>query len=195
MHWKNINTTHLNNRLFTWTSEKAKALVSKYKEETKNLNPEITITTTSNYLNFCEYIQRELQKLGLQITINVIPPSTLKSAKANGKLDAFRASWVADYPDAQNYLSLYYSENFAPNGPNYTHYKNIQFDQWYKKSFLETNTQKRELLYTKMDSLVMLEAPVVPLYYDEVVRFTRKNIIGLGINPINLLDLKRVEKK
>lgn len=35
-----------------------------------------------------------------------MPASALKDAKANGKLDIFRASWVADYPDAENYLSL-----------------------------------------------------------------------------------------
>ena len=45
-----------------------------------------------------------------------------------------------------------------------------------------------------MDSLAMQKALMVPLYYDEVLRFTRKNISGLGINPINLLDLKRVKK-
>jgi peptide/nickel transport system substrate-binding protein len=106
----------------------------------------------------------------------------------------FRASWVADYPDAENYLSLYYSNNFAPNGPNYTHFKNELFDEWYQQAFTETNIVEREKLYTKMDSLVMREAPLVPLFYDEVVRFTRKNVEGLGINPINLLDLKYVRK-
>ena len=179
---------------FNFQPKKAKALIEQFKKETKNLNPEITITTTSNYLSFCEYIQRELQKTGLLVNVDVIPAATLKDAKANGKLDLFRASWVADYPDAENYLSLYYSKNFAPNGPNYTHFQNEQFDLWYEQAFTETNTKQREVLYSKMDSLVMQEAPVIPLFYDEVVRFTRKEVKGLGINPINLLELKRVTK-
>lgn len=179
---------------FNYQPEKAKNLVAQFKIQTGIESPEISITTTSNYLSFCEYIQKELQKTGLTVTIDVIPAATLKDAKANGKLDIFRASWVADYPDAENYLSLYYSKNFAPNGPNYTHFKNELFDTWFEQSFTETNTKKRELLYSKMDSLVMQKAPVVPLFYDEVVRFTRKNVDGLGINPINLLDLKRVKK-
>ncbi|PWK17894.1 ABC transporter substrate-binding protein [Xanthomarina spongicola] len=179
---------------FTYHPEKAKQLIEQFKTESGIQNPEITITTTSNYLSFCEYIQRELQKIGLQVNVDVIPAATLKDAKANGKLDMFRASWVADYPDAENYLSLYYSNNFAPNGPNYTHFKNNVFDEWYQQAFTETNTLQRESLYTKMDSLIMQEAPIVPLFYDEVVRFTRKNIEGLGINPINLLELKYVKK-
>lgn len=179
---------------YTFQPEKAKQLISQFKTETGIENPEITITTTSNYLSFCEYIQREIQKTGLQVNIDVIPAATLKDAKANGKLDMFRASWVTDYPDAENYLSLYFSKNFAPNGPNYTHFNHKQFDAWFEEAFIETNTEKREQLYAKMDSLVMQQAPVVVMFYDEVIRFTRKNVRGLGINPINLLELKKVKK-
>ncbi|MCB0444099.1 MAG: ABC transporter substrate-binding protein [Gelidibacter sp.] len=179
---------------FTYQPEKAKNLVTQFKKESGIQSPEITITTTSNYLSFCEYIQREIEKTGLNVKVDVIPAATLKDAKANGKLNIFRASWVADYPDAENYLSLYYSKNFAPNGPNYTHFKSELFDDLYQQAFKETNVDVREHLYTKMDSLVMQKAPIVPLFYDEVVRFTRKNVTGLGINPINLLDLKRVKK-
>lgn len=178
---------------YTYQPEKAKKLIKDYKEST-NKTPKITITTTSNYLNFCEYIQRELTKIGLTVAVDVLPASTLKEGKANGKLDVFRASWVADYPDAQNYLSLFYSENFAPNGPNYTHFSNATFDTWYKQAFTETNEVERIKLYTKMDSLVLKNTPIVPLYYDEVIRFSQKNVTGLGSNPTNLLELKYVDK-
>ncbi|WP_344713539.1 ABC transporter substrate-binding protein [Winogradskyella damuponensis] len=179
---------------FKYQPELAKQLVSEFKTETGIKNPEITLTTTSNYLSFCEFIQRELQKTGLIVNVDVIPPSSLKDAKANGQVDFFRASWIADYPDAENYLSLYYSKNFAPNGPNYTHFKNSKFDQMYEAAYLETNPDLRAKLYTKMDSLIMNSAPIVPLFYDEVVRFTRQNVNGLGINATNLLELKSVRK-
>ncbi|WP_400079663.1 ABC transporter substrate-binding protein [Winogradskyella sp. R77965] len=179
---------------YSYQPELAKQLVSEFKSETRIENPEITLTTTSNYLSFCEFIQRELQKTGLNVNVDVIPASSLKDAKANGQLDFFRASWVADYPDAENYLSLYYSKNFAPNGPNYTHYSNYEFDKIYEAAFLETDSDKRTKLYTKMDSIVMSSAPIVPMFYDEVVRFTRKSVKGLGINATNLLELKAVRK-
>ena len=178
---------------FTYNPEKAKQLVKNYKATT-NKQPEVTITTTGNYLIFCEYIQRELTKIGLTVNVDVIPASTLKEGKANGKLDLFRASWVADYPDAQNYLSLFYSENFAPNGPNYTHFYNATYDSLYTSSFLKSDIKQREQIYKTLDSIIIDHAPIVPLYYDEVIRFTRKNIKGLGSNPINLLQLKRVKK-
>lgn len=179
---------------FDFNPEKAKALVTEYKRLTNNPNPSLKLSTTENYLSFCEFIQRALLDIGLNISIDVMPASALKSAKANGKTAVFRASWVADYPDAQNYLSLFYSKNFAPNGPNYTHFKNEEFDRIYEGAMIETNDSLRIELYKKMDAIVMKEAPITVLFYDEVVRFTQKNVEGLGINPTNLLELKKVRK-
>ena len=45
-----------------------------------------------------------------------------------------------------------------------------------------------------MDALVLEKAPVVVLFYDEVIRFTLKNVKGLGINPVNLLEVKNIRK-
>lgn len=183
-----------NQKGYSYQPNKAKELVAQFKNETGNTEPEITITTNSNYLDLCEFIQRELQNIGLKTNVDVIPPSTLRQGKANGKLPIFRASWIADYPDAENYVSLFYSKNFTPNGPNYTHFKNDLFDTLYEQSISEVDNNKRYKLYQKMDSIIIAEAPIVPLYYDEVIRFSQKNVKGLGINPIDLLNLKRVFK-
>jgi peptide/nickel transport system substrate-binding protein len=179
---------------YTYQPNKAKQLIAQYKTENGDTNPEITIGTNSQYLDLCEYIQRELEKLGITVTIDVMPPSTLRQMKSSGELDIFRASWIADYPDAQNYLSLFYSPNFAPNGPNYMHFKNKTYDSLYVKSLSISNIDKRKLLYVKMDSIVVEEAPVVPLFYDMAVRFVNKKVSGLGINPQNFLVLKHVKK-
>ena len=179
---------------YTYQPEKARQLVEQYKEETGDLKPEIVIGTNSQYLDICEYIQRELEKIGISVTIDVVPPSTLRQMKSSGELDIFRASWVADYPDAENYLSLFYSPNFAPNGPNYMHYKNTTMDSLYEKSLSIIDIEERKLIYTKMDSIIVAEAPVVPLFYDMAIRFVSKKVSGLGINPQNFLFLKRVRK-
>ncbi|MDG1160916.1 MAG: ABC transporter substrate-binding protein, partial [Flavobacteriaceae bacterium] len=179
---------------YTYNPKIARELIKTYIDQTGNINPSITITTNSNYLDLCEFIQRELQNIGIQVRVDVIPPSSLRQGKATGKFSIFRASWIADYPDAENYLSLFYSKNFTPNGPNYTHFKNIDFDRLYEKAISIVNSSKRFKLYQKMDSILIDEAPVVPLYYDQVIRFSQKNIKGLGINPLDMLDLRTVFK-
>ena len=180
---------------YTYQPKKAKELLRSYSEETGDLNPSITISTNSQYLDLCEYIQRELEKLGLRVSLDVMPPSTLRQSKVQGKLNLFRGSWVADYPDAENYLFIFHSKNFSPDGPNYTHFSNPEFDQLYETAIKTTDRKIREELYHKMDRLLMQAAPVIPLYYDQVVRFTQKNIQHLGINPVNQLHLKQVRKQ
>ncbi len=179
---------------YSYDPEKARALINRYKQATGATTIQVTIGTNSQYLDLCEYIQGELEKLGISITIDVMPPATLRQLKSSGELDIFRASWVADYPDAENYLSLFYSPNFTPNGPNYTHFKNVVFDSLYVEAQKISEISKRKLLYTQMDSIIISQAPIVPLYYDIAVRFVSKKITGLGINPQNFLVLKRVKK-
>lgn len=179
---------------YTYQPEKAKKLIAQFKSETGIQNPEITIGTNSQYLDLCEFIQRELEKIGIAVTIDVVPPSTLYQMRSAGELDVFRSSWIADYPDAQNYLSLFYSPNFSPNGPNYTHFKSEVYDSIYEHSLTISNIDERKHAYTKMDSILVDQAPTVPLFYDMAVRFVNKKVSGLGINPQNVLVLKHVKK-
>ena len=124
--------------------------------------------------------------------MEVMPPATMRSMRSTGSLQFFRSSWVADYPDGENYLSLFTTSNHCPAGPNYTHYTNSQYDKLYDKALLCNDLEQRARYYTEMDSLMMRDAPVVVLFYDEVLRFVNKRVKDMGSNPTNLLDLRRV---
>ncbi len=154
--------------------------------------PQITVTTTADYVDIIKFVQSQLNEVGFDARVEVSPAATMREMRAQGRLPMFRASWVADYPDAENYLSLFYGPNLSPAGPNYTHFSHNTFDSLYLSAMSETDDQKRFSLYHQMDRMVMEESPVVVLYYDEVLRFVNKRINGLGGNPVNMLDLKRV---
>lgn len=179
---------------YSYDPDKAKKLLKEAGYPNGKGLPVIHLSTTPEYLDLCKFIQHQLDEQGIPLEIDVNTPAALRELKAQSKTPFFRASWVADYPDAENYLSLFYSGNFAPNGPNYTHFKDLSFDKLYTRSLSELNDSVRYELYRQMDRLVMNNAPVVILYYDQVLRFTGKNITGLGSNPVNLLNLKHVKK-
>ncbi|OYT10514.1 MAG: ABC transporter substrate-binding protein [Bacteroidetes bacterium 4572_112] len=157
--------------------------------------PTITLSTTSAYLDICKYIQQETSKLGINMEIDVHQPASLRQMVANARMPFFRGSWIADYADPENYLALFYSPNHSPAGANYTHFTSAAFDKLYVQARSETNDSIRISLYRQMDKMVIDQAPVIVLYYDEALRFTAKNIDGLGVNSMNLLSLKRVVKK
>lgn len=159
----------------------------------KNL-PEIFLFSTETYTDMFEFIQSELAESGIKIKIMVEKPSVLTQAIANNEIPFFRKSWVGDYPDEENFMSLFYSKNFSPKGFNYTHYNNPIFDKCYEQARNCLNDSMKVALYQKMDQMLIDDAPIVPLYYDEVVRLVSQKITDLNTNPMNLLNLKQVKK-
>ncbi|MCX6248851.1 MAG: ABC transporter substrate-binding protein [Bacteroidetes bacterium] len=155
----------------------------------------VVLSTTSDYLDICKYIQYKSGEVGIEIRIDISPPAALKEMKAQAKLPFFRASWIADYPDAENYLSLFYGKNFSPGGPNYTHFHNTGFDLLFEKAMACTNDSIRYGYYRELEKIIMEDSPVVVLYYDQVLRFIQNNIEGLESDPMNMLTLKKVRKR
>jgi len=156
--------------------------------------PVLIMNTTPNYLDICEFIQSELSAIGVQTKIEVNEAATHRKIVANQGMNFFRGSWLGDYPDAENFLSLFYSKNFAPGGPDYTHYKNHEYDSLFEQAMTVVDDSSRYALYQQLDRMVIEDAPVMFLYYDRAVRFVNKRVQGFGIDPMNRLVLKRVRK-
>ncbi|MFM7216863.1 MAG: ABC transporter substrate-binding protein [Bacteroidota bacterium] len=179
---------------YSYDPQKARLLLRRAGHPEGKGLPEIVLSTTSSYLDLCEFIKSQWEELGFRIHIDVNQAAVNRKLVAEQKLSFFRGSWIADYPDAENYLSLFYSPNFAPAGPNYTRFHNPVFDSLYVASALATDDSVRYAIYRSMDGLVMEQAPVIVLYYDKVVRLVAPSVTGLTPNAMNLLWLKRVRK-
>jgi ABC-type transport system substrate-binding protein len=151
--------------------------------------PPIKLLTISIYAEMANFIVRQLEELGFKIQVEVVLRSLLFEMTSNSRALFFRGSWIADYPDAENYLSVFYSKNPAP--PNYTRYKNPQFDAVFEKALTEENDSLRYRLYQQADQLMINDAPVVPLWYDKSVRLVQVNVTGFTPNGLNLLELRK----
>ena len=157
----------------------------------KNL-PEIILLTIPIYGDLGTYIANELLQVGIKVQVEVIQKSLLMEQTSKSQAPFFRGSWIADYPDAENYLSVFYGKNPAP--PNYTRYKNVDFDLLYEKALSEKNDSLRYNLYQQMDRIIINDAPVVPLWYDMAIHLVHLNIQNFYPNSLNLLELRRVKK-
>lgn len=178
--------------IYEYNPERAKQLLAEAGYPSGAGLPKLKLSTTSNYLDLCKYIQQQLGLIGIDVQVDVNPPAALREQIAQGKVEWFRGSWVADYPDAENYLMLFYSPNRAPAGPNYTRFHNAAIDRLYEQARRCTDPTERLEIYRKIDRKVMEESPVVVLYYDQILHFTHKNVSGMRSNAMNSLDLRRV---
>lgn len=151
--------------------------------------PPIKLLTVPIYADMADYIAKQLTEIGITVQVEVIQKSLLLELTSNSRAPFFRASWIADYPDAENYLSVFYSKNPAP--PNYTRYSNPKFDALFEKALMETNDSIRYTLYQQADQQVMEDAPVIPLWYDKAVHLVQPEVKGFHPNALNLLELRR----
>ena len=152
--------------------------------------PVIKLLTIPNYSDLAGFIAKQLEEAGIPAQVEVVQKSLLLELTSNSRALFFRGSWIADYPDAENYLSVFYSKNPAP--PNYTRYKNPEFDELFEKSLTETNDSLRYELYREADQVMINDAPVVPLWYDEWIHFIQPEIKNFNVNGLNLLELRNV---
>lgn len=151
--------------------------------------PVIKLLTISIYAEMANFIARQLEEVGLRIQVETVQKSLLLELTSNSRALFFRGSWIADYPDAENYLSVFYSKNPAP--PNYTRYNSPQFDALFEKALMEDRDSVRYRLYQQADQVMIRDAPVVPLWYDKAVRLAQVNVTGFSPNALNLLELRK----
>ena len=153
--------------------------------------PVIKLLTIPIYAEFASYIASELQQIGIKIQVETVQKSLLLEETAKSDALFFRGSWIADYPDAENFLSVFYGKNPAP--PNYTRYKNAEFDKLYEQALIEKNDSIRMKIYQRADQLMIQDAPVVPLWYDMIIRLVKPYVKNFIPNSLNLLELRKVK--
>jgi peptide/nickel transport system substrate-binding protein len=151
----------------------------------------IKLLTVPIYGDLASYISNELKQIGILINVEIIQKSLLLEQTAKSEALFFRGSWIGDYPDAENFLSVFYGKNPAP--PNYTRYSNLLFDRLYESALSEKDDSIRYEIYRKADQLMIKDAPIVPLWYDMVIRLVQPSVKGFTPNSLNLLELRHTK--
>ena len=85
-------------------------------------------------------------------------PSFLQKI-SEGRSQLFRIAWVGDYPDAENFLQLFYGPNASP-GPNRCNYVNPEYDALFREA-MAAGPERRLELYGEMQRILKEDCPWV----------------------------------
>lgn len=156
--------------------------------------PLLSLKSTPVYQAAMEFVQKSWERLGLSVSIDNMDGAAVRESAGKGEINLWRAGWIADYPDGENYLGLFTTDQIPPNGPNRMRFSSARFDSLFAAAQSEPRDSIRFRLYQEMDRQMLTEAPVVLLYYDKIVRMISKDVTGFNTNAINMLSLKKVRK-
>lgn len=179
---------------FRYDPEKARTLLTEAGYPSGKGLPTLVLHVSDQYREQVEYMQAQLADCHIPVEVSIEKTAVLRQAVNRGDFALFKKSWVADYADEENFMSLFYSRNFSPHGVNYFHYSNPAFDRLYEEALALPQGKGKTRLYQEMERLLIYDAPFIAMYYDEVVRIVNREVSGLTTNPMNLLDLRRVKK-
>ncbi len=156
----------------------------------KGLNLKLVFHNDESQRELCEAIQSQFKDIGIDLKIEEMLGATHRSAQNEGKLTFWRANWGADYYDPENYYALFYSKNETPIGPNTSHYKNAKVDSLYELGLRLTNFDDRMKVYWEIDKIIYEDSPWMIVYYNQYIYLKQKNIDGMYVDGLGIINLK-----
>lgn len=124
---------------------------------------------------------KSFHERGLKITI-ADAKAEYRKALSHGSVDLFIGRWIADYPDADSFMhGLLHSERGAIGKLC----GNAQLDRLIEDGRTETNYELRHNIYREIDSLIMDQVYLIPLFHEQAYRFAHTELEGfeVGLYP------------
>jgi oligopeptide transport system substrate-binding protein len=150
-----------------------------------NLTKPLKLYTTQNFADIALGLQRQWRAAGISVDIELSTGQLIRQRSSRGELRMWRASWIADYPSALNYLQLFTGANSAPSGPNVTRYSNGAYDGHFANGGEQGSLEA-------MVQIIAEEAVVLPLFYDVSVWFVSDELVTFRPNALGYFDIKSV---
>ncbi|MFC1462571.1 ABC transporter substrate-binding protein [Verrucomicrobiota bacterium] len=108
-----------------------------------------------------------LKTLGINFQERPTDLSQYRKKRLQGNWQVLTGGWLADYPDPENFLFLFYGPNGKKEhgGPNVNNYRNDEFDRLFRRMESMQNSPERQEIIDKMMKVIQEDAPSVWQYY------------------------------
>jgi peptide/nickel transport system substrate-binding protein len=146
-------------------------------------------------IQIAESIQSMLKEIGVNMKLNIIQFAQHLDNIDAGRADFYRLGWIADYPEPENFLNLYYGKN-VPKDPtaispiNSTRFQNAEYDALFEKAIATTDQAERYKLYEQAEQIAISQAPMLLIYYDEDYRMLQPYVKGYALDPMHRVDMR-----
>lgn len=145
-----------------------------------------------------ELWRKTYTRLGIRMDNQRMIFSDIQKAETLCKVQSRTYQWLADYPDGDNFMQLFYGGNIGQN--NNSCYQDARFDQWFEASHRMPPGAERDALYRKMARLLEAQGAAMPAYSRYRNMLAQPSVIGYKKHPIlhqewKYIDIERKDPK
>ncbi|HWH74924.1 MAG TPA: ABC transporter substrate-binding protein [Methylibium sp.] len=108
-----------------------------------------------------DWVVKQFAKLGIQLEVRATDNNQFQDKVRKGKHQVYWLGWLADYPDAENFLFLLYGPNgkTRSDGENTSNYENAEYDALFAKLKLMDDGPEKQQVIDRMNEIVQQDAP------------------------------------
>lgn len=114
-------------------------------------------------------------KIGVKLELDFHVWGEFMSAVNEGRVQMYMMGWVGDYPDAENFLQLFYSKNASP-GPNHSCYSNHVFDAEFDAAMAATDEAERCRHWRECQRIVRDDCPWIFTHFPKSYSLVRPSV-------------------
>ena len=175
-------------KAFTFDAAAAKARLAEAGYPDGKGLPEIKLSyaaSTRNNARF-EWLAGQLKtNLGVMVALDPVETTAYTALVKAGKVPFFSLSWCMDYPDPQNWVSLWQTNGLLAPRYNYT---NPKLDALVKQADIEQNATKRLALYNEAQTILINDVVFVPNLVNSGLVLVKPYVQGITAKTVTPLD-------
>lgn len=154
-----------------------------------------TPSTSPSDKDLYDWMTKQLGQLGIELTIEATDYNRFQRKLQQGDVQFYNMGWVADYPDPENFLFLFYGKNAARSGGvNYSNYNNPVYDKLFEQMKNMPNNASRLALIQRMITILQTDNVWVWGMFPKTYSLSQSWLLPAKPNPMaqNLLKYQRI---
>jgi ABC-type transport system substrate-binding protein len=163
-----------------YNPDRARQLIAESKYQSAAALPPIRLSEIGGGAGLSDATEAVIENwkdnLGIEVEVQRSDQGAFFDDLDRGRFQMFSIGWIMDYPDPEDIIDLLF---YSASRQNNTGYSNPEVDRLVVEARTELDVTRRLQLYQQAESIILDEAPWVPLFYGQEHYVVKPHIKGL----------------